>query len=421
MDKHLSKQSDFFIPKEPTTSNGDLKAKKIIFFKDLECPDVTNINHSHHMFKINKDVLLTELNKVSGVIDRKHTLPVLSNVLIRIESEKIEVIGSNLDIQLTSIAQLDTPTGLTEKLEIATDCKNLISILKIMRSSEPIDFEIHSESARLQLSHASGIRNINTHSATEFPVALRKEEQTSRFSIKEKVLKEALKKTAFSMATQDIRYYLNGMLMQVEDQQLELVSTDGHRLGYTRTELESSDGNVKIIIPRKTVQELQKLLSDTDDTVIVEMSDNQAVFRFASLELITKVIEGKFPDYTKVIPVDNTIQLRFDAHRLQGALTGVSVLMSDKFKGVKVNLKDNRMTLSSQNEKKEYSEEVLEIDYTEDELDIGFNVNYILDFLNSMEQRSETVCISLSDSNSSALFTVEGDAQYRYVVMPMRI
>lgn len=373
------------------------------------------------MLKIDKDLLLTELNKVSGVIDRKHTLPVLSNVLIRMESEKIEVIGSNLDIQLTSVAQLDTPTGLTEKLEIATDCKNLISILKIMPSSEPIDFEIHSESARLQLSHSSGIRNINTHSAAEFPVAVRKEEQTSRFTIKEKVLREALKKTAFSMATQDIRYYLNGMLMQVDGQQLELVSTDGHRLGYTRTELESSDGNVKIIIPRKTVHELQKLLSDTDDTVIVEMNDNQVVFRFASLELITKVIEGKFPDYTKVIPVDNTIQLRFDAHRLQGALTGVSVLMSDKFKGVKVNLKENRMTLSSQNEKKEYSEEILEIDYTEEELDIGFNVNYILDFLNSMEQRSETVCMSLSDSNSSALFTVEGDTQYRYVVMPMRI
>lgn len=373
------------------------------------------------MLKINKDLLLSELNKVSGVIDRKHTLPILSNVLIRIGPDRLEVIGSNLDIQLTSLAHFEESTGLSETLEIATDCRNLISILKIMPASEPIDFEIIPESSRLKLSHASGIRNVNTHSATEFPVALRKEEHTSLFQIKEKILKEALKKTAFSMATQDIRYYLNGMLVQVEEHQLELVSTDGHRLGYTKAELESSDKSVKIIIPRKTVHELQKLLSDTDDIVTVEVNDNQVVFRFSSLELITKVIEGKFPDYTKVIPVDNTIHLQFDADRLQEALAGVSVLMSDKFKGVKVNLKEHRMTLSSQNEKKEYSEEIIAVEYAGDALDIGFNVNYLLDFLNSIDNRSQTVNLSLSDSNSSALFTVEGDAQYRYVVMPMRI
>lgn len=373
------------------------------------------------MFNIKKDTLLTELNKVSGVIDRKHTLPILSNVLIKIEPDSLKVIGSNLDIQLTSTAKLDSTTNVLEPLELATDCKNLISILKIMTSSDDVNIEVIHEKSKMQLSHNSGIRSVNIHNVSEFPVAISKESHSAKFHIKEKNLKEALKKTAFSMATQDIRYYLNGMLLQIENNQLELVTTDGHRLGYTKAELENSSDDIKIIIPRKTVHELQKLLRDSDDIASVEVNDNQVVFKFSSLELITKIIEGKFPDYRKVIPIDNTINLKIKKDELQAALAGVSVLMSDKFKGVKINLKENNLILSSQNEKKEYSEEVMTVDYSGDELDTGFNVNYILEFLNSIENKSENVIISLSDSNSSALFTIEGDIQYKYVVMPMRI
>lgn len=373
------------------------------------------------MLNINKEILLTELNKVAGVIDRKHTLPILSNVLISFEKNTLKVIGSNLDIQLTTTAVLEKNTDLDNRLEIATDCKNLISILKVMPSSEDIKIEVLNDETKLQLSHASGIRSINIHNVRDFPVSVSREEHSAQFIIKEKILKEALKKTAFSMATQDIRYYLNGMLMQIEENQLELVTTDGHRLGYTRAEIEECTGNIKIIIPRKTIHELQKLLRESDDPVRVEVNDNQVVFKFSSLELITKIIEGKFPDYKKVIPVENKINLNLDSSRLQDALAGVSVLMSDKFKGVKVNLKEGKLILSSLNEKKEYSEEILNVDYFGNELDIGFNVNYILEFLNNIENKSGSVNVSLSDSSSSALFTVEGDTQYRYVVMPMRI
>lgn len=368
------------------------------------------------MLNIKQDILVSELNKVSGVVDRKHTLPILSNVLVQVRDGELKIVGSNLDIQLTTKATLED-IDPSNNIEFAADCKNLIDLLKILPSG--VSVQLTQEQDKLQLVHTSGVRNLNTHVVQDFPIASVKPEKIANFVISEKNLKEALKKTAFSMATQDIRYYLNGMLILVEEGQLELVTTDGHRLSYTKTDLVRSDNSVKTIIPRKTILELQKLLRDTDDEVEVDITENQAVFKFSNLELVTKLIEGKFPDYTRVIPSNNPIHINLKRHTLQSALLGVSVLMSDKFKGVKVILKPSKMVLSSTNEKKEYSEEELDIDYQGEEFDIGFNVNYLLDLLSHTQ--GDDIRISFADTNSSALFTVHGDVQYKYVVMPMRI
>lgn len=373
------------------------------------------------MLEIKKNTLVEELNKVSSLVDRKHTLPILSNVLIHLNKSKLKIIGSNLDIQLKTEIELDKDlnTNSLEELNFATDCKNLNSILKILSPIKPIKLDIKEGENKIKIEHVSGIRNLNIFDTKEFPIASKKTNNLSVFKIKEKTLKESLRKTAFSMATQDIRYYLNGMLFMLEDKQLKMVTTDGHRLSYAISEVDESENNFKTILPRKTVDQLLKLLGDSEDLVTITINDNQAIFEFSTIELITKLIEGKFPDYNKVIPDKNEINIKLEKEEFKNSLIGVSVLMSDKFKGVKIFLKENKLLFTSTNEKKEYSEEELNVEYVGEYFDIGFNVNYLLDFLNNTE--SDKINMHLNDSNSSALFTVDGDAQYKYVVMPMRI
>jgi DNA polymerase-3 subunit beta len=262
--------------------------------------------------------------------------------------------------------------------------------------------------------------NLQTLPAVDYPVMTKAVgTETITISIQQSTLKGLFKQVEFAMAQQDIRYYLNGLLFEINGNRLNIVGTDGHRLSFTSTELSRSYDKQNIIIPRKTIIELIKLLDDTDNEVTVELSATQVNFSFNDIKLITKVIDGKFPDYTRVIPVGHQNNFTVDRMTVLLAMQRASILSNEKYRGIRMVLGMNSLRLISTNSEQEEAEEELEVNYTGDALDIGFNVTYLIDVLNNVS--NPEVVFSFADANSSCLVTIPNDEDYKYVVMPMRI
>jgi DNA polymerase-3 subunit beta len=240
------------------------------------------------------------------------------------------------------------------------------------------------------------------------------------FSVPQKTLKTLLGQVSFAMAVHDIRYYLNGILFVAEGNKLSLVATDGHRLAYTSATLDVEvPVKQEVILPRKTVLEMQRLLSDADGAIEMQFANNQAKFSFDGMEFVTKLVEGKFPDYNRVIPKGHRNNLTLGRQALLSCLQRTAILTSDKFKGVRLNLEPGTLRVASTNAEQEEAVDELDIDYGGDAIEIGFNVTYIIDVLSNMGQ--DMVRIDLADGNSSALITIPENDNFKYVVMPMRI
>ncbi|NJM33228.1 MAG: DNA polymerase III subunit beta, partial [Limnobacter sp.] len=239
-------------------------------------------------------------------------------------------------------------------------------------------------------------------------------------ALPQKTLKNLLTMVNFAMAQQDLRYYLNGVLLVIEGSTVKAVATDGHRLAYCEAEgLEGGGSRHEVIIPRKTVLELSRLLAETDDMVRVNLAANQAKFIFSEITLITKLVEGKFPDYQRVIPKNHEHLIQLDRETLQRSLQRASILTSDKFRGIRWVLTPGKLTFVASNSDQEEARDEIEVQYSGPEIDVGFNVNYLLDVLNNL--KTENVQFALQDNNSSALVTTSGLDDFKYVVMPMRI
>ena len=246
------------------------------------------------------------------------------------------------------------------------------------------------------------------------------EASATSLSVPQKLLKALLGLVQYAMAQQDIRYYLNGLLMVVEEGQLKLVATDGHRLAYASREVGGKNlPKQEVILPRKTIIELSKLLEDSDDLVAIELSSAQAKFKFGNVVLVSKLVDGKFPDYGRVIPQNHPKKLKLERIALLQALQRAAILTSDKFRGVRWVLGDGSLRISCSNTEQEEAQEELDVPYKGETLDIGFNVGYLVDVLNNLDV-AEVEC-GLGDANSSVLFTLPGRSDFKYVVMPMRI
>jgi DNA polymerase-3 subunit beta len=265
--------------------------------------------------------------------------------------------------------------------------------------------------------------SLQTLAATEFPVMQSYPEAQSSWTMSQRKFRQLITQVYFAMAQQDIRYYLNGMLLVVDGKDVIAVATDGHRLAYSHIELDASPaGNGQkheIIIPRKTILECQHLLQDTDETVDISIGNNQIKFNFGDIELISKLVEGKFPDYQRVIPKGHKNSLSINRETLQAALQRAAILTTEKFKGVRFSLSSNKITIQSTNAEQEEAQEEIETAYSGDAVEIGFNVSYLLDVLANI--KNEEIQISLGDANSSAVITLPGSDAFKYVVMPMRI
>src|SRR3982750_123075 len=260
---------------------------------------------------------------------------------------------------------------------------------------------------------------LQTLPAEDFPLVQEAANFGPVFSVPQKTLKDLLNQVSFAMAVHDIRYYLNGILFVAEGKQLSLVATDGHRLAYASAMLDVEVPRQEVILPRKTVLELQRLLSDAEGAIEMQFANNQAKFAFGGMEFVTKLVEGKFPDYNRVIPKNHKNHVTLGRAPLLSSLQRAAILTSEKFKGVRVNIEPGTLRIASSNAEQEEAKEELEVDYAGDTIEIGFNVTYLMDALANMSQ--EMIKIELQDTNSSALITVPEQAGFKYVVMPMRI
>lgn len=363
---------------------------------------------------INRDTLLKPLSSVSGIVERRHTLPILSNLLLEAKQNKITLTATDLEMQIS----LSVQTAIGGELSTTISAKKLLDICRAL--PENADITMATQESRIQVKTGKSRFNLQTLPAADYPL-MSKAAGTAAAVIKiaQGELKRLFKQVEFAMAQQDIRYYLNGLLFEVTANRLNVVGTDGHRLSFTSTELSQNYEKQELILPRKTVIELIKLLDDSDEEVTVEVATGQVNFSFGDIRLISKVIDGKFPDYTRVIPTGHQNNFTVDRMTILLSMQRASILSNEKYRGIRMVLGKDSLRLISTNSEQEEAEEELEISYPGDSLDIGFNVTYMIDVLNNVN--SENVVFSFADANSSCLVTVPNDNNYKYVVMPMRI
>src|SRR5471030_2729945 len=340
------------------------------------------------LVKTTRDTLLRPLQIVSGIVERRHTMPILANILIRKDGESVSFLSTDTEVQIT------TTDNIGSGADVAGTTVAARKLLDILRA-------------------------LPTLAAEEFPTVQQAESYNATVTLPQKTLKHLFNMVHFSMAQQDIRYYLNGLLLVLDGQNVIAVATDGHRLAFCQVETEQSFERQEVIIPRKTIIELQRLLEENDEPVQLDIAANQVKLTFADIELISKLVEGKFPDYTRVIPKGYKNEFTIGRDELLRSLQRAAIMTSDKFKGVRCIMTPGSMKISSTNADQEEAVEELEIDYGGDSVDIGFNVTYLLDVLNNLKRSEENN--ALGDSNSSALISIPDNADFKYVVMPMRI
>ena len=367
-----------------------------------------------NLAKAKRDELLGPLSAVSGIIERRHTLPILSNVLIERAQDALAFLATDIEIQIAAKSGIAAPA---EAHAVTVGARKLLDILRAL--PEGAEVTLQQQDKRLLVKAGKSRFTLQTLAAEDFPRLARPAGEAAKFELEQKALRRLLSLVQYAMAQQDIRYYLNGLLMVVEDGNLKVVATDGHRLAFAALKLGVQLPRQEVIVPRKTVLELGKLLADSDAPVKIELAATQASFSFGSIDLVSKLIDGKFPDYTRVIPASHKNRLQAAREPLRQALLRAAILSNEKFRGVRWVLGDGSLKIVSSNAEQEEAHEELEVKYSGDALDIGFNVNYLLDVLNNVS--GEAIECAFGDAASSALITYSSEKDFKYVVMPMRI
>src|SRR5574340_447399 len=360
-----------------------------------------------------RNALLASLTAVVGVVERRHTLPILSNLLLEKHGDKLTLLATDLELQVST--QLSVEAG--DDFAITIAARKLFDIVRALPDSAKV--KLDSKDSQVVVSAGKSRFTLQTLPAADFPRVETGAGLGEAIRLPQKTLKRLLQLVQFAMASQDIRYYLNGMLLVLDGKQLRVVATDGHRLSYAETQMEKEIEPREVIIPRKTVLELSKLLGETEDPVELRIGANQVTITLPGTELVTKVVDGKFPDYQRVIPVNQPRHLKANRQSVMQALQRAAILSNEKFRGVRLVMSENTLGIVCNNNEQEEAADEIEVDYNGDPLDVGFNVTYLLDGLNAVN--TEVITLSLGDANSSMLLTSEGEPGFKYVVMPMRI
>jgi DNA polymerase-3 subunit beta len=363
--------------------------------------------------QIARDALLRPLQAVSGIVERRHTLPILANVLLEQKNGHLNVTATDLEMQITAVSELAGKEGQSTTV----GARKLQDLLRALPDDASLNLDVAGSKMTVRAGRSRF--NLQTLPAADYPRISLGAEQLQTLTLPQKDLRGLLRLAEFAMAQQDIRYYLNGMLLVVDQGSLQAVATDGHRLSWASLEVKGSYTRQEVILPRKTVLELAKLLQDVDDPVTIDILANQARFRFGNVELVSKVVDGKFPDYNRVIPTGHGKHIQLPRTQLLAALQRAAILSNEKFRGVRLVLGDDTLRIICTNSEQEEAEEEIEVPYKGDSLDIGFNITYLLDALQNLS--SDEVRFAFGDANSSALVTMPDRDDYKYVVMPMRI
>ncbi len=364
-------------------------------------------------FVIARETILHPLQLVAGVVEKRQTLPVLSNLLIEAKGNQLSLTGTDLEVELVGLVELQE---LIEEGEITVPGKKLLEICRSLPDGAQI--EISLEGQQLLVRSGRSRFTLSTLPATEFPKVDNVDGENT-FSINQEVLRKAIDNTSFAMAQQDVRFYLNGMLFEVNSNSLRAVATDGHRLATSIANISGPETTQQIILPRKGVIELAKLLSDSEATVAITLSGNHLRAQTDKYTFISKLVDGKFPDYTRVIPKGGNNILVADRTELRQMFARAAILSNEKYRGVRLVLEPGLVKVLANNPEQEEAEETLSVDYQGDSIEMGFNVSYLQDVMGALD--THNVKITLSDANSSALLEEPDSSDTLYVIMPMRL
>jgi len=361
---------------------------------------------------INSNTLSAALQSVIGVIERNQTMPILGHVLIENKKGELTLTGTDLEVQIQAHTRIDE--NQSSVLATAPGRK----LYDIIRSLDDKEINIEFSDSNIVVKAENSKFKLQSLPPNEFPLFESGSKETS-FVIKQSRLKKLLQKTHFAMAQQDVRFYLNGLLLETGPNKLVSVGTDGHRLARTVASVEKAQlDESSFIIPRKAVQEVQRIIGDEGDSKL-SFSDNQATFNLNDVTLTSKQIDGSFPDYNRVIPDETSINILIKVASIKPALQRVSILANEKFKGVRVDISNEKLTISSENPEQESGSETIIIDDTQRSLSVGFNVSYLIDAISACD--GDLVSIGLNDENTSALITDPTNPKAKFVVMPMRL
>ena len=362
-------------------------------------------------FTAAREALLKPLQAVIGVVERRQTMPILSNVLLVARDGQLSVTATDLEVEL--VAQADVETGAGG--EITVSGRKLLDICRALPEGSEIDVSASGE--KLAIKAGRSRFNLATLPAAEFPV-IEDIKAGASIVVSQEVLGRLFEKTHFSMAQQDVRYYLNGLLVETGGGQLRAVATDGHRLALCQADIDTKVEDQQVIVPRKGVLELQRLMGGDGD-LNIELGTNHIRIQLDGIRFTSKLIDGRFPEYDRVIPKESSNELKADCVAFKGALQRTAILSNEKYRGIRLVIRDSGVVLQAHNPEQEEAEEELEVEYSGEDIEIGFNVNYLLDALGAVE--GDEVTLSVQDSNSSCLIRQPGSDDCKFVVMPMRL
>ena len=364
-------------------------------------------------FSLQREVFLKPLAQVVNVVERRQTLPVLANLLVQVRAGQLSLTGTDLEVEMVARQAVDD----AQDGETTIPARKLFEIVRALPDGSKVTVSQSGDKVTVQAGRSRF--TLASLPANDFP-SVDEVEATERVRVPEAGLKELIERTAFAMAQQDVRYYLNGLLFDLRDKTLRCVATDGHRLALCESPLDGgAQSKRQIIVPRKGVQELQRLLEGGDRELELEVGRNHIRVKRDDVTFTSKLIDGRFPDYEAVIPIGADREVKVDREVLRAALQRAAILSNEKYRGVRVEISPGQLKINAHNPEQEEAQEEIEADTRVDGLAIGFNVNYLLDALSAL--RDEHVILQLRDANSSALVREAGSEKCRHVVMPLRL
>ena len=364
-------------------------------------------------FSLQREVLLKPLAQVVNVVERRQTLPVLANLLARVEGDRLSLTGTDLEVEMVArTAVEDAQSG-----EATIPARKLFEIVRALPDGSKVTVSQSADKITVQAGRSRF--TLSSLPANDFP-ALDEVDTTDRVIVGEAALKELIERTAFAMAQQDVRYYLNGLLFDLRDSVLRCVATDGHRLALCEADLQAPvQTKRQLIVPRKGVLELQRLLEGGDRELELELGRSQIRVKRDDVTFTSKLIDGRFPDYEAVIPIGADREVKIEREVLRASLQRAAILSNEKYRGVRIEVSPGQVKINAHNPEQEEAQEEVEADTRVDSLVIGFNVNYLLDALSAL--REESIILLLRDANSSALVREASSDKCRHVVMPLRL
>ena len=362
-------------------------------------------------FTSEREKVLEPLQAVIGVVERRQTMPVLANVLLSAKNGRLSITATDLEVELVAGVEVT----VQQAGEITVPGRKLLDIVRALADKAAVVFTLDGDKASIKSGKSRF--SLTTLPAADFP-SIEEINPALSFEVEQSALKRLIDKTHFSMAQQDVRYYLNGMLLESDGKSLRTVATDGHRLALCEMELATKSGTQQVIVPRKGVLELQRLLG-AEGTVAVQVGSNHVRITLGDIRFTSKLIDGRFPEYGRVIPANPGRIITADREALRRALQRTAILSNEKYRGIRLALKQNLLVLTAHNPEQEEAEDEVEVSYQGEEFEVGFNVNYLLDALAAIE--GAEVEVGLTDANSSCLVRAPGGGASRYVVMPMRL